>query len=135
MCYSTHDFWLIWTDWLINSENQIHQSGNWIISAVAQKKDSFIITHVFWYLTSLFWTLVKASLYNFTHWSLSFIEIPAGLGSVMQFVRASVWMKESTVIQNNCVSRRILGLCTQFDCDHVYCCKLTFSRSSTGTTK
>lgn len=61
---------------------------------------------------------VKASCHNFTHWSLSFIDIPAGLGNVMQFAGASVWMKESTVIQNNCVSWRILEFCTQFNwCD------------------
>lgn len=31
------------------------------------------------------------------------------------FARASAWMKESTVIQNNCVSWRILEFCTQLD--------------------
>lgn len=76
------------------------------------------------YLNSFFWNSfqsnVKASVHNCTHRSLSFVDIPAGLGSVIQFVRASAWMKESTVIQNNCVSWCILELSTQFDLV-VYC--------------
>lgn len=49
-----------------------------------------------------------------THWSLLVMNIPASLGSVMQFVRHSVWMKENTVIQNNCVSWHILECSTLF---------------------
>lgn len=55
---------------------------------------------------------------------LSFADMPAGLGSVMQFVRACAWMKESTVIQNNRVSRRILEFCSTQLHRVVYCCKL-----------
>lgn len=38
-------------------------------------------------------------------------------GAWCNFVRAGAWMKESTVIQNNCISWRILRLRTQCDWD------------------
>lgn len=48
--------------------------------------------------------------------SLSFMDIPATMGSVMQFAKATDRMKESTVIQNKWVSVCILVFVTQTAC-------------------